>query len=149
MKKTTNAKPLVKILTILLLVIGTTAVFQTSAKIVKTSVKMIVLRDNASYYNEQYRKTDAMTQEYLQNNEERQKIYNSEDIVVRIFSNQHILVKIVILLCALALFPLIIYMWIVLIVTEIARFMYRSRKKHNRRKSGKVIPIDRRKSGIA
>lgn len=147
MNKTTRF--LVKILAILTLIIGSVTMLQANAEIIKTSGRLLVLRDNASYYNEQYRKTDAMTEEYLANNAERQKIYNSEDVVVRVFSNQNTFVKLAILVWALASFILIPYMWLVLIAREISRTTRKHRKSRHK-KSSEVIPMNRtRKSNIA
>ena len=130
---------MVKILTILTLVIGTVTILQTNAKIIKTSGKLLVLHDNAAYYNEQYRNTDEMTEEYLADNAERQKIYNSEDTVVRVFSDSPTIIKMVVLVLALASFLLIPYMWFTLIIRELKRLAYKSRK------SRKVIPMKKKR----
>ena len=140
---------MVKILTILTLIIGTVNVLAVNAEIIKTSVDLLTLKDNAMFYNEQYRKTDAMTEEYRANNAERQKIYNSEDVVVRVFSNQNAIVKMGILVWALASFLLIPYMWLVLIAKEMRRLVRKARKLIKKEKT-KVVPIDRqRRSGTA
>lgn len=138
-------KVLVKILTIVTLIIGTATIFQTSNKIMKTSFDLIMMRDSASYYNEQYRKTDAMTEKYLKLDAERQKIYNSEDTVIRVFSNQKALVKIFIMICAAISYPLILYMWLSLIIREFVRYV----RRRNRRKRREAVPKEERKSGVA
>ena len=146
MNKTTRF--LVKILTILTLVIGSMTMLQANAEIIKTSGQLLMLRDNADFYNEQYRKTDEMTEAYLANHAERQKIYHSEDVVVRVFSNQNTFVKLAILVWALASFLLIPYMWLVLIAREIRRTVRKHRKSGHKNRS-EVIPMNRqRKSNV-
>jgi len=117
---------LVNILTILALLIGSVVILQTSYKIFKTSVNLAVLSDNAQFYNEQARKTDEMTEQYLENHAERQKIYNSEDFVIRTFSNQNGFVKVLILIVAIIMIPMVILMWVCHILRKY--YSYRRRK---------------------
>ena len=49
-----------------------------------------------------------MTKEYLKNDEERQAIYNSEDTVIRAFSNLPTLFKAIVLLLAILAIPVVI-----------------------------------------
>lgn len=123
MKKILRAS--VSILTFLVFVFGTIATIQVCNKIVSTSLELLVLSDNAMYYNDNPRKTDTMTEKYLENNKKRQEIYNSKDDVVRNFSNQHTLVKLVILLVAIAIYPLMFLVWF----KQICMIAYKSRKK--------------------
>lgn len=129
----------VNILAILILFIGTIGTMKVSGKIIATSVELFVLNDNAAYYNEQRRKTDAMTEDYNKNHEERQAIYNSEDTVVRVFSNQNILVKVAILILAIVAFIMIPYMWGSLIRNRISQM----RKAEKRRKIRKQASMYR------
>ena len=122
------------ILTFLALVFGTIEIARMSNKIIVTSAKLVILNDNAQFYNEQPRKTDAMTESYLENDALRQEIYNSEDDLVRIFSNQHALVKAVILLLALAMYPLLLLVWI----RQIYMVTYKFRKYLNIRRKRKL-----------
>ena len=122
------------ILTFLALVFGTIEIARMSNKIIVTSAKLVILNDNAQFYNEQPRKTDAMTESYLENDALRQEIYNSEDDLVRIFSNQHALVKAVILLLAVAMYPLLILVWI----RQIYMVTYKFRKYLNIRRKRKL-----------
>ena len=122
------------ILTFLALVFGTIEIARMSNKIIVTSAKLVILNDNAQFYNEQPRKTDAMTESYLENDALRQEIYNSEDDLVRIFSNQHALVKAVILLLALAMYPLLLLVWI----RQIYMVTYKFRKYLNIRRKMKL-----------
>lgn len=122
-------RKLVNILTILTLIIGSITILQTNGKIFRTSVQLFILRDNASFYNEQYRKTDTMTDEYLKNDLDRKAIYNSEDIVIRKFSNQNWAIKLVLLIWSSASFVLIPYMWIFHIAQRINRMKIKSQKR--------------------
>lgn len=122
------------ILTFLALVFGTIEIARMSNKIIVTSAKLVILNDNAQFYNEQPRKTNAMTESYLENDALRQEIYNSEDDLVRIFSNQHALVKAVILLLAVAMYPLLILVWI----RQIYMVTYKFRKYLNIRRKRKL-----------
>ncbi len=126
MNKTTRLW--VEILTILVLIVGTVCILQTSVKVIDTSAKLFILGDNASFYNEQERKTDAMTEEYILNNIERQKIYNSDDKVVKSFSNQNIAVKLIILLVSFVSFIILPYMWIYIIIRKIRKYLHRRKR---------------------
>lgn len=132
MKKFMRA--MIMILTFLALVFGTIEIARMSNKIIGTSAKLVILNDNAQFYNEQPRKTNAMTESYLENDALRQEIYNSEDDLVRIFSNQHALVKAVILLLALAMYPLLLLVWI----RQIYMVTYKFRKYLNIRRKRKL-----------
>lgn len=101
---------IVNILTLLLLAIGTLAIVSYCNKIVTTSLDMLVYRDNALFYIEQ-NKDDS--EEFVQNQEIRtEKFYESSDDVVRFFSNQNFLVKTLIFLVALLMYPLIGVVWL-------------------------------------
>lgn len=130
MKKFTTIRALVVLMTFVAMVLGTGVILQTSSKIIKTSVQLIGYHDNAAFYNEQARKTDEMTEEYLENDRLRKEIYNSEDDVIRIFSNQNFVVKTFILFVALGMYPVMLLVW----VTQ-ARLLYiklkRRLKKYN------------------
>jgi len=163
--KNTVSKILVKTLTILTLIIGTATILQANAEIIRTAGQLLILHDNAAYYNEQPRKTDEMTKKYLENNAERQKIYNSEDVVIRVYSNQHAALKIIILVWALASFVFIPYMWFSLIAREaekllkyippivrkVRRFVRNLKRNIQRNRNRKITPIkkERSKRGIA
>ncbi len=96
---------IVTIVTLLCLVAGAFSVMQNCVKIVKTGFELMILQDNAQFYNEQELKTDNMTEDYDQNDAKRQSIYNSEDIVIRVFSNLPILIKIAVWLLAIVGIP--------------------------------------------
>ena len=102
----------IMILTFLALVFGTIDIIKENNKIIETSVRLIILNDNAQYYNEQPIKTNEMTQKYRENDKLRQEIYNSEDSLIRFFSNQIAPVKIAILILAILIYPLIVLLWL-------------------------------------
>lgn len=114
-----------KILTLLMMVLGTITIIQTCNKIVVTSVELIILRDNAIYYGSM-----EMQEEYDANNQLRQAIYNSQDDLVREFSNQDCLVNAGILIFAILMYPLIMITW----MRRAMMFVYRVKKKPRNRK---------------
>ncbi len=77
------------------LIWGVISMEMMSLKIFKTAMNLFVLNDNAQFYNEQPVKTDEMTSSYEKNQKERQLLYNSEDKVVRIYSNSHVIIKMI------------------------------------------------------
>lgn len=99
---------LVTIVTLFCLMMGAFFITQQSCKIIETGYQLITLSEKAQYYNESINKTDEMTKEYLKNNEERQAIYNSEDTVIRVFSNLPTLFKAIVLLLAILAIPVVI-----------------------------------------
>lgn len=99
---------LVTIVTLFCLMMGAFFITQQSCKIIETGYQLITLSEKAQYYNESINKTDEMTKEYLKNDEERQAIYNSEDTVIRVFSNLPTLFKAIVLLLAILAIPVVI-----------------------------------------
>lgn len=120
----------ITIVTLLVFIFGTISLIQMSNKIVVTSCNLIILRDNASFYNEQAQKTDKMTENYIQNDEKRQEIYNSQDNIIRWFSNQNTMMKIVILFLSIMLYPMILLVWI----REILRTQMKITRKMKQKK---------------
>lgn len=101
---------MVNTLTLLLLSVGTLAIVSYCNKIVTTSLDMLVYRDNALFYIEQ--NVDD-SEEFIKNQEVRnEKFYESQDDVVRVFSNQNFLVKTLIFGVALLMYPLLFLVWI-------------------------------------
>lgn len=138
---------LVLLMLIATLISGTKTLLNTNWKIASTAVHLIVLHDNAQFYNEQYRKTDAMTEAYEANDAERQKFYHSEDPVVRFFSNQHTLVKVLILLATVITTLFTPIMWLFFLVM-IKRQIFRKRRKAKKignTSSKKVVPMPKPK----
>ena len=107
-------KKVVKILTFFCVLVGAITIWRTSLNVLKTAGRLFVLNDNISVYNEQYRKTDEMTAEAEKYFKEREEnFYNSDDAVVRLYSNSNALLKVVFFVVALALVVLmpIVFAW--------------------------------------
>lgn len=80
-------RTLVTIVTLFCIVIGAIVLVQNCCKVVAVGTNLIILNDNAQFYNEQPRKTDAMTEDFNEALIERNKFYQSEGTVTRVFSN--------------------------------------------------------------
>ncbi len=81
------------IVAILVLIVGNFVIPKECQKITKTCANLIVLNDNIQFYNDSPVKTDAMTAEAKYWMSERQKIYDSQDSVIRTYSRQNALFK--------------------------------------------------------
>ncbi len=127
MKKTSFLKVMVCIMTIIAMFVGSVKLLQSSVKVIATAAELLVIRDNVQFYNEQSRKTDAMTAEYHENETRRQGLYNSADNVVRNFSRGNILVKLFTLVGALLTFIMIPYMWFCHIIRALAKAKRRAK----------------------
>lgn len=125
-------RKIVRLLTILVLIVGTIGTLDASRKIVTAGVQLIVLRDNASYFNESSIITDGITEAYNENNEMRQEIYQSDDNLVRAFSNMNAFVKLIVFCIAILMFPGIVLMWIYVIYSIYLNWKRRKRKKSRR-----------------
>ena len=97
--------------TLFILLYGTVGLVKTCNKIMITTAKFIVIRDNASYYNEQHVKTNELDEMYECNNSMRQALYNSEDLIVRLFSNAPLMIKLVIVILTISMYVCIILFW--------------------------------------
>jgi hypothetical protein len=95
--------------TILLLASARYILVDISPKILSTAGPLYIIHDNIRFYEKQSRKTDAMTQSIEEQMEYRRAhFYNSDDPVIRMFSNSHFLIKFLLILLALASYPIII-----------------------------------------
>ena len=103
-------------LILLTLVVVSIVVLCISAKITFLSIDMFILRDNANFYNESVVKTDESADYYNDNDAKRQEIYNSDDALVRGFSNSNTAVKLIGAIVATILFVGIPSAWIYCIV---------------------------------
>lgn len=79
-------------------------------KIIKTSGDLFILRDNAMFFEEQ-KQTDKIHDEYLKNQVERNKIYNSPDPVINRYANSFILWKIIFPLVCLGSYIVLPLCW--------------------------------------
>lgn len=122
-------KLVINILIVLIFVAGSSTITHTCAKVVDTAVSLIILNDNAQFYNEQPRKTDSMTEDYIENNKLRQEFYNSEDTVIRVYSNMNILLKLFFLFVAVVLLFAIPLLWVYCMFAIVCRFLYKSQAR--------------------
>lgn len=123
-----------KILVFIALIFGTVAIFNTSNKIIRTSMELLRIYDDISFYNEQPRKTDEMTRRVEVLFEVRNELYHSKDTVVREFSNLPSVFKACAVIVMLFAQPAMIYMWFVLIVREIVIVKRRIERRNNSRR---------------
>ena len=81
-----------------MVILGLIVYICNSVKIYKTALELSVLNDNIRYYQEQSIKTDSMTIEAQKDIEIRENdFYNSNDPIIRWFSNLYGLIKLVVL----------------------------------------------------
>ena len=91
------------IMAIIILIAGGITLEKTSITVVKTAVNLFVINDNIQFYNESYIKTDKSTERALEQYQIRQeRFYESDDAVVRTYSNMFVLWKGLFFLLALA-----------------------------------------------
>ena len=123
--------------TLALLLLGSIMLLQNSATIFLTSVKLLTVRDNISYYNEAYRKTDSMTEDVLKEYEKREELYNSEDSTVRWFCNLPTLAKALVAIVAFLSFLAVPFLYLINILDAIRYFKWRKRKAQKHRATAK------------
>lgn len=120
-----------RILAFLILIFGCICLISCANKIIRTGIKLVILNDNISYYNETTRKTDRMTDQVEEFFAERQKYYNSEDRVIHFFANLPTLGKALVLLISLATYLAVPAMWVILIMQRI--YIIRRRAANRKR----------------
>lgn len=129
MKK--SMRTLINLFTLALLLVGIATCHTNNVKIFQTASSLIVLNDNIQFYNEQSRKTDSMTADAEKDFEARRDIYNSEDFVIRAFSNQNAVIKIAIIFLAILSYPIMF----VVVAFQILKTYYTLKKKTSKRKA--------------
>ncbi len=129
MKK--SMRTLINLFTLALLLVGIVTCHTNNMKIFQTGADLLVLNSNIQFYNEQARKTDNMTAEAEKDFEARRDIYNSEDFVIRTFSNQNALIKIAIIFLAFLSYPVMV----VVVAFQILRTYYTLNKKTSKRRA--------------
>lgn len=129
MKK--SMRTLINLFTLALLLVGIATCHTNNVKIFQTASSLIVLNDNIQFYNEQSRKTDSMTADAEKDFEARRDIYNSEDFVIRVFSNQNAVIKIAIIFLAILSYPIMF----VVVAFQILKTYYTLKKKTSKRKA--------------
>lgn len=129
---------LARLLTILVLVMGTIGTVEVANKVIVTAVNLAAHNDNIRYYNEADRKTNEWTEQVLEEFEAREAYYESEDMLVRVYSTSPTVLKVLGVFLAIALYPALVWMWIYNLYTTylvIKRAWQRKRRRrtHNRR----------------
>ena len=128
-KTTTRGNFLKAILAILLLVFMSAELFNANTRIIATAGTLANISMEIQDYNVSTRKTDEWTERIEQIQEERQSIYNSDDWLIRTFSNSNDLFKIAFILLAIGSYIAVIVIWIGVIV-EIAESVSKKIKKN-------------------
>ena len=122
---------MVILLTLFTLLVGSITILKANVKIIDTASELIALNDNIRFYNEQARKTDEMTEDYMRYDAARKELYNSEDTVVHMYSNSHALIKIFLLILALLSFVIVPYVFLYNLVHMVRRLKkYRRKINH-------------------
>lgn len=128
--KTAIIRNTVTIVTLLLVILGAVKTEQICYKIAQTGASLMVLNDNARFYNEQKRKTDSMTDAFNEEKKERnEKFYQSEDPLVRSYSNLPSLPKLIIWFTSLLLMLLTPFIAAIIVVREINTEIYFWKRK--------------------
>ena len=100
-KTTTRGNFLKAILAILLLVFMSAELVNANTRIIATAGTLANISMEIQDYNVSTRKTDEWTERIEQIQEERQSIYNSDDWLIRTFSNSNDLFKFAFILLAI------------------------------------------------
>lgn len=129
------------IVALLLVVIGSLNVmFNISPKIIKTFGNLFVISDNINFLNDQP-VNNSITEEINFYNQERTKIYNSDDFVVSSFANLGTkepfgnLLQLCLLILAFISYPAIIFMYIVftlILIKKVRRSMIKIKRKQGK-----------------
>lgn len=128
-KTTTRGNFLKAILAILLLVFMSAELVNANTRIIATAGTLANISMEIQDYNVSRRKTDEWTERIEQIQEERQSIYNSDDWLIRTFSNSNDLFKFAFILLAIGSYIAIIVIWIGVII-EIAESVSKKIKKN-------------------
>ncbi len=128
-KTTTRGNFLKAILAILLLVFMSAELVNANTRIIATAGTLANISMEIQDYNVSTRKTDEWTERIEQIQEERQSIYNSDDWLIRTFSNSNDLFKFAFILLAIGSYIAVIVIWIGVII-EIAESVSKKIKKN-------------------
>ena len=108
---------LAKLITLLLMIVGTITIIKVANKITWTSFELIGYNFDTQFYNENLRKTDSMTDNYTNHvMVKRNAIYNSDEVIVKWFANLPGIIKFLGIIIAIAMYPLIMWYWLCVIV---------------------------------
>ena len=128
-KTTTRGNILKAILANLLKVIMSAELVNANTRIIATAGTLANISMEIQDYNVSTRKTDEWTERIEQIQEERQSIYNSDDWLIRTFSNSNDLFKFAFILLAIGSYIAVIVIWIGVII-EIAESVSKKIKKN-------------------
>ena len=128
-KTTTRGNFLKAILAIILLVFMSAELVNANTRIIATAGTLANISMEIQDYNVSTRKTDEWTERIEQIQEERQSIYNSDDWLIRTFSNSNDLFKFAFILLAIGSYIAVIVIWIGVII-EIAESVSKKIKKN-------------------
>jgi len=110
MKKFTSL--LVVIMTLLTFLAGTVSILKANAKVASTSLTLAIVHESISRYNIAPVKTPEMEKQYEEDCKIRKAIYESDDFIIRTFSNSHDLVKVCWVLWSFLSTIAVGYVWI-------------------------------------
>lgn len=102
MKKIRFTNPIIRSLIIIIAVIQ---LLSTSTLVFVTAWKLWNIERNITIYNELPIKTDADTELVQKYYEQREKLYNSTDIIVSDFSKSNVFVKLIVLILVIVSIP--------------------------------------------
>lgn len=94
------------------LVIATVLTVSMANKILVTGLELWQINDNISFYNEQAIKSDEMTEKTDAEFQRRELIYQSDDLVVRTYANMFGMLKAVILIMCIFIYPAWALFWL-------------------------------------
>lgn len=122
---------LAKLITLLIMIVGTIATIKITNKIIYASFQLIGYNLDTQQYNESVIKTDYMT-ENLNTHvmKKRNEIYDSDDVITKWFANLPGIIKFLGTIIAIAIYPIIIWYWLVVIVSIMVK-----KRKIRRRKT--------------
>lgn len=126
------------ILATIILVVLTIIFGCIATKIITTSMEMAIIKINIEDYNKQTTKTDASTEKIREEFELREEMYQSDDMIVRIFSNQNILIKVFACILAIGYYYLAIYVWSNIIRTKYKKSQRIKKKRRKRERKERV-----------
>lgn len=121
----------VTIVTLLCILLGTGMIEKACWKAVATGTNLMILNYEVRRYNEQLYKTDAMTDKYNEITDKRNEFYQSEDTIIRVFSNLPTIPKLSIWLLSMSFLIIVPTAAILGIIKEIniERHFWKKEKK--------------------
>ncbi len=128
---------MVTIVTLLCLLLGNCTVVRESCKIVGAGGCLMLLNYNATAYDESYRKTDQGAEEYLEIQAEREEFYQSEDTVIREYSNLPGPIKLAVWFLAVFAIPGVPLLSLLYVIREAYSFSIRRKKEKQRSQKAK------------